>query len=233
GACDSCGGERGECVYSTDLSTAICECFDGWFGDECSRQCPTDADGNVCSTNGTCSSVFNTCSCSDDTFFGSACQLVCVADDNCSGNGTCVFAIENDSELVTCQCYDGFGGDSCETILSTSSLETWQLVLIICGGVAVVVVAIVIVKCCCCSKGKKGTKGEKYYSGVQPSPPVMSSNRSNPRKASRHPAHPMIHQGISPVSQSVYHPPMGHGFSNRNPENSQYFHSLAESELYG
>ncbi|GKT36570.1 hypothetical protein ADUPG1_009511, partial [Aduncisulcus paluster] len=166
GACDSCGGERGECVYSTDLSTAICECFDGWFGDECSRQCPTDSDGNVCSTNGTCSSVFNTCSCSDDTFFGSACQLVCVADDNCSGNGTCVFAIENDSELVTCQCYDGFGGDSCETILSTSSLETWQLVLIICGGVAVVCVAIVIiVKCCCCSK--------KLTPGVQSSAPTM------------------------------------------------------------
>ncbi|GKT36401.1 hypothetical protein ADUPG1_009373, partial [Aduncisulcus paluster] len=169
GACDSCGGERGECVYSTDLSTAICECFDGWFGDECSRQCPTDADGNVCSTNGTCSSVFNTCSCSDDTFFGSACQLVCIADDNCSGNGTCVFAIENDSELVTCQCYDGFGGDSCETILSTSSLETWQLVLIICGGVAVVVVAIVIVKCCCCSsKGEKGPKADRQLHSIAP-----------------------------------------------------------------
>ncbi|GKT27628.1 hypothetical protein ADUPG1_000113, partial [Aduncisulcus paluster] len=161
GVCDTCGGERGECVYSIDLSTTVCECFDGWFGDECSSQCPTDSNGNVCSSNGTCNYAFSMCSCSNDTFFGSACQLECVAEVDCSGNGTCKFTTENGLELVTCQCNDGFGGDSCENVIS-SSMETWVLVLIICGSVAVVcVVVVIIVKCSCSSKSSKKKSAHK------------------------------------------------------------------------
>ncbi|GKT25155.1 hypothetical protein ADUPG1_012945 [Aduncisulcus paluster] len=107
------------------------------------------------------------CSCSNDTFFGSACQLECVAEVDCSGNGTCKFTTENGLELVTCQCNDGFGGDSCENVIS-SSMETWVLVLIICGSVAVVcVVVVIIVKCSCSSKSskKKSTHKRKNVSG--------------------------------------------------------------------
>ncbi|GKT28620.1 hypothetical protein ADUPG1_000767, partial [Aduncisulcus paluster] len=124
--CSGCGGNRGECSYSSDLSTATCECYDGWYGDDCFSACPLSSGLSplICSGDvyGSCDTATHTCVCVVN-YIGSACEFYCNDLENCGEHGYCdieYVSSEEDGEIViseelTCTCDEGWYGSKCQS----------------------------------------------------------------------------------------------------------------------
>ncbi|GKT32841.1 hypothetical protein ADUPG1_006898, partial [Aduncisulcus paluster] len=79
----------------------------------------------------------------------------------CQQNDRMIPVLEESASTITCKCINGLTGDDC-SVQILPSMETWVLVLIICGSVAVVcVVVVIIVKCSCSSKSSKKKSAHK------------------------------------------------------------------------
>ncbi|GKT13098.1 hypothetical protein ADUPG1_010178 [Aduncisulcus paluster] len=119
-----------ECVdimsYST-LSTSVsveCVCDEGWYGEECSRECPvviSDVDSleYLCGaiddsvTQGSCNLSSHSCECTlgwgSDNCSEDQCAMTS-EEGVCNNHGTC-YQLSSSSSY--CSCEQGYGGDSC------------------------------------------------------------------------------------------------------------------------
>ena len=105
-----------------------CErCFGGWFGPNCTKQCPVSITGAVCYGRGKCSdgtAGTGLCTCSGTFagvacehckvgFYGPNCALNCPGPINapCNLAGSCMNTEQSNG---TCSCFYGYGGDACE-----------------------------------------------------------------------------------------------------------------------
>lgn len=82
-----------------DKETGVCNCTEGWSGDDCGRSsCPENCRGH-----GICDQTTGLCRC-DHWWEGRSCQnKICL--NNCNGNGACLNG--------TCSCFGGWRGVDC------------------------------------------------------------------------------------------------------------------------
>eukprot|EP00736_Rhodelphis_marinus_P013404 Rmarinus@m.19640 len=99
------------CVNDADCVDEACQCLPGYYGADCSQECPGGA-VLPCTGYGTCDDGHNgtgTCNCTG-SWAGPDCSLPC----NCT-HGTC------DSATAICICSDGYAGDRCDQALTLRS----------------------------------------------------------------------------------------------------------------
>ena len=88
-----------------DITTGICNCVDGFTGDNCAGiLCPDNCTDQA---HGTCDFTNGNCNCADG-FAGENCAGILCPDDCTDGDhGTC------DLATGICNCMDGFTGENC------------------------------------------------------------------------------------------------------------------------
>ena len=103
-----------ECSGNGVCQGGVCKCNnenrDAWSGGKCEiMTCPIGASGQVCSGNGVCSSVHQTCAC-EPGWTGEDCGTIdCPGAPPCNGKGIC----ENVNPR-RCRCEPQWTGESCE-----------------------------------------------------------------------------------------------------------------------
>ncbi|GKT34536.1 hypothetical protein ADUPG1_007875 [Aduncisulcus paluster] len=138
--CMECGGVRGECIINNGDDSIDCECYDGWYGDNCTSLCPNGDNNLICSgsVHGICDYVSKKCIC-EEGYLGSACQLSCDHVKQCNDHGTCSTQLKysfNDildayieEEVSLCICEDTWYGDDCanECPFDTNDAEITEM----------------------------------------------------------------------------------------------------------
>lgn len=94
---------QGRCVTERDGQNTVCECFENFHGNDCSkRNCPNSTRGYMCDNRGTCNSVTGFCVCDTD-YYGPDCTMKkcpLVQGRVCNGQGVC-FASTFDGVMGT------------------------------------------------------------------------------------------------------------------------------------
>jgi hypothetical protein len=108
GGCDSTCSGHGACLESGDC---FCNATAGFFGVDCSQQCPVGPNGLACSGSGQCRSD-GSCACESGSA-GHNCSIQCprggASNALCSGAGSC------NAQDGSCHCNRGFSGADCGT----------------------------------------------------------------------------------------------------------------------
>ena len=86
-----------------------CICDEGYTGEQCLQECPSDGAGVECSGHGLC--VNHTCSC-DKGYGGLDCSRRAACPPKCEEHGVC-----SPSDR-SCLCHPGYVGDACDTLLT-------------------------------------------------------------------------------------------------------------------
>ncbi|GKT32356.1 hypothetical protein ADUPG1_006533, partial [Aduncisulcus paluster] len=120
--CDMCS-INSQCTQDAGSTLPpSCECKNGWYGDTCRAECPTDSD-SACNGQGTCDN--GVCECADN-WYGYSCGFECPvivseddgSEDQCgesSGHGNC------DVTSNVCSCESEYEGEACEYVRFTNS----------------------------------------------------------------------------------------------------------------
>ncbi len=106
--------EQGVCVRRPGVDKFACDCNEGFFGDDCSGECP-GGPGNICSNHGTCQVLNSTVCICDVGYVGPACEFECpgwTEPENlpnqklCWGFGKC--QLRADGRAAECLCDQAF-----------------------------------------------------------------------------------------------------------------------------
>lgn len=110
--------EQGVCVRRPGVDNYACECNEGFFGNDCSGECPGGA-GNICSNHGKCLVLNETVCVCDLGYVGPACEFECPGWNDplnlpnqkvCFGYGKCQVREDNfGAECICDQEHDRYG----------------------------------------------------------------------------------------------------------------------------
>ena len=99
------------------IDGATCTCDTSYFGDTCSKTCPSDSSKTICSGHGTCGDASQICLC-DAGFGGTKCDVSCKSD--CSGHGSC----DAVAGVPVCKCAVGYSGTQCSFTCPIGTVAT-------------------------------------------------------------------------------------------------------------